>query len=431
MKPINKRFLFTDMIYISIYAIIGVLVMAKGPIYLPDSYTFVDMAFNHSPAYCIFLKIFTSTFGAYFELPVVITQYLIIAFGIHFFVKTLKRLFHIHKVGILIIQLICLAPCVYVHNLGSAILSEALTYPIFLVIFALTLRMFVEENLKYLYKISILLFVLILTRGQFLALIAALILIVSYIIFKKKSFVNQFYFLAILIVIPILTSFTERVYNKIVFGHFENNAMNYVHFIASPFYIANESDINLFTNKDEKVYFNLIYSSLKEAKLTRNQNISIGQDDYLFYQYNFPEICNRRIYDLGLDYYEAKGLNFIEQNIALNTLCSKMIGPLIKQNFMTWLKVFSKNLTNSFGSSKQMLFFFVLLFYGLFNLIKSNKNIYKFIIIATLFMLANNTLIALVIHSIKRYIFYFDWVIFATFIILLNEIFKNQKLSES
>ena len=90
-------------------------------------------------------------------------------------------------------------------------------------------------------------FVLILTRGQFLALIAALILIVSYIIFKKKSFVNQFYFLAILIVIPILTSFTERVYNKIVFGHFENNAMNYVHFIASPFYIANESDINLFT----------------------------------------------------------------------------------------------------------------------------------------------------------------------------------------
>ena len=140
------------MIYISIYAIIGVLVMAKGPIYLPDSYTFVDMAFNHSPAYCIFLKIFTSTFGAYFELPVVITQYLIIAFGIHFFVKTLKRLFHIHKVGILIIQLICLAPCVYVHNLGSAILSEALTYPIFLVIFALTLRMFVEENLKYLYN---------------------------------------------------------------------------------------------------------------------------------------------------------------------------------------------------------------------------------------------------------------------------------------
>ena len=77
------------MIYISIYAIIGVLVIAKGPIYLPDSYTFVDMAFNHSPAYCIFLKIFTSTFGAYFELPVVITQYLIIAFGIHFFVKTL------------------------------------------------------------------------------------------------------------------------------------------------------------------------------------------------------------------------------------------------------------------------------------------------------------------------------------------------------
>lgn len=431
MTLFNKRISIQEIIQITIYLIIGVLVIKKSPIYLPDSYTFVDMAFNHSPAYCTFLKIFTSIFGDYFELPVVIAQYIIIVFGVNFFIKTLKKTFHLHKVGLIFIQLICLAPCVYVHDLGSAILSEALTYPIFLVIFSLTLKMFVEDNLKYVYKISMLLFVLILTRGQFLALIPALILIVAYIIFKKKSFAKQFYFLAILIVIPLLTSVSERVYNKIVFGHFVNNAMNYVHVIASPFYIANESDIILFTDDDEKTYFNLIYSSLKEAELTRNQNLNSKLDDYLFYQYNFPEICNRRVYDLGLAYYEAKGLNFIEQNIALNTLCSKMVGPLIKQNFKIWFKVFLKNLTNSFGSSKQMLFFLILLFYGVFNLIKTNKNIYKFIVIATLFMFANNTLIALVIHSIKRYIFYFDWVIFATFIILLNEIFKNQKLRES
>ena len=108
-----------------------------------------------------------------------------------------------------------------------------------------------------------------------------------------------------------------------------------------------------------------------------------------------------------------------------------MVGPLIKQNFKVWVKLFVKNLKNSFGSSKQLIFYLVLLFYGIYNLIKKNKNIYKFIVIATLFMFANNTLIALVIHSIKRYIFYFDWVIFATFILLLNEIFKNEKLRES
>ena len=431
MKLLSKRFTITNIIYITIYTIIGVVVIAKGAIFFPDSYTFVNMALNHSPAYCTFLKIFTSIFGDYFELPVVIVQYLIIALGIHFFVKTIKHVFNLHDIGFIIIQLICLAPCVYVHDLGSAILSEALTYPIFLVIFALTLKMFVEENLTYLYKISVLLFVLILTRGQFLALIPALILIVGGVIFKTNSFNKHFYFLVILIAIPVLTSFGERVYNKIVFGHFVNNAMNYVHLIASPFYIANESDINLFTNDDERTYFNLIYSSLKEAELTRNQNLNTNVDDYLFYEYNFSKICNRRIYDLGLDYYKAQGLNYVEQNIALNNLCSKMVGPLIKQNFKVWVTLFVKNFKNSFGSSKLMLFFFMLLFYGLFNWLKSNNNIYKFIVISTLFMFANNALIALVIHSIKRYIFYFDWIIFATFIILLNEIFKYQKLRES
>ena len=427
----KKTITSQNLIRLAIYIIVGVLVLNRGAIYFPDSYTFLDMAFNHSPFYCSFLKVITSIFGNYFEIPLVIIQYLIIAFGINFFVKTLKHVFNIHAFGVILIQLICLAPCIYLHNLGSAILSEALTYPIFLLIFAFSLKLFVEENLRYLYKICVLLFILILTRGQFLALIPVLILIVGYVIYKTKSLKKHYYFIILLAFIPIITSISERVYNKVVFGHFVNNAMNYVHIIASPFYIANESDISLFTDKEERVYFSMIYKSLKEAKLNRNQNLSLDKDDYLFFQHNFPEICNRRIYDLGLNSYEAKGLNFIEQNIALNTLCSKMVFPLIKQNFNVWIKLFVKNLKNSFGSSKQMLFFLVLLLYGLINLIKSNKNVYKFLVLTILFMFANNILIALVIHSIKRYIFYFDWAVFATFIILLNEIFKYQQQRES
>jgi hypothetical protein len=157
----------------------------------------------------------------------------------------------------------------------------------------------------------------------------------------------------------------------------------------------------------------------------------LGKDEYVFYEHNFSKICNRRIYELGLDFYKAQGFNTIEQNIALNTLCSKMVGPLLKSNFNVWLKLFAKNLINSFGTSKQLLFFLMILIYAIFNLKRKNNEVYKFIVIVTLFMFANNTLIALVIHSIKRYIFYFDWVIFATFIILLNEIFKSHRISES
>lgn len=431
MKPTKKTFALNNIIYVTVYAIIGILVINKGAVYLPDSYTFLDMALNHSPVYCVFLKIFTGVFGTNFEVPVIIAQYIIVAFGVNFFIKTLKDVFSLHYVGFLFLQLVCLAPCIYIHFIGSALLSEAITYPIFLVIFALTLKMFIENNLLYIYKISVLLYIIVLTRGQFLALVLALFLIVGYIIFKGKTLKKDFYFLIILLVIPLLTSFSEKVYNKVVFGYFINNTMNYVHFISSPFYIADKNDLNLFTDEDQRNYFAIVYYSLKEAKLTRNQNLYGQTDDYFFFQQNFPKICNRRVYDLGLDYFKSKGLNYIEQNIALNALCSKMLVPLVKQNFRVWVKLSIKNFKNSFGSSKQMLFFIVLFLYGVFNLKKLDNDIFKFIVIATLFMFANNTLIALVVHSIKRYIFYFDWVIFATFVIIINEIFKYQRIRES
>ncbi|MDO5970925.1 hypothetical protein Q4Q35_14025 [Flavivirga aquimarina] len=290
--------------------------------------------------------------------------------------------------------------------------------------------MFVEEELSYIYKICAILFLLILTRGQFTAIIPVLILTVAYLIFKNKTIAKNYKFLIILIALPFITSLTEKVYNKVVFGYYVNNAMNYVHLISSPFYIANEDDINLFDEEDEKTYFKLIYDSLYEAELTRDQNLSFETDDYQFYQQNFTKICNKRIYKLGLEFFELKELNYYEQNISLNKLCSKMVFPLIKQNFKIWSILVFKNLKNSFSSFKQLLMFLMLFAYGLFYLRKRNNNTYKFIVLAILFMLANNMLIALVVHSIKRYIFYFDWVIFAVIILLFNEVLKKNTTHE-
>ena len=101
-----------------------------------------------------------------------------------------------------------------------------------------------------------------------------------------------------------------------------------------------------------------------------------------------------------------------------------MVLPLFKNNFNNWTKLFYKNVKNSFGSSKQMLLMLMLLIYALVQLLKTNSNLYKFISLAILLMFANNTLISGIIHSIKRYLFYFDWVIFAIIILLFHTISK-------
>lgn len=408
---------------IVLFLIVGVFVLAKGGHYMPDSYAFLDVRFNRSPFYCTFLKIFTSIFGENFEVPVILFQYAFIVFAVRKFIINLSKAFNLNTFSQLILQGILLAPCVYWHFTGGSILSESIAYPLVLLVFWLTFKGFKDLDLKPIYKALIFLFVLTLTRGQFVIFVPIILIVCGYIIHQKRSFRSSYFALLLIIALPFLTNLTEKIYNKVVFGYYTSNAVSNVHFIASGFYLSKDSDIDLFKAEDERAYFQIINQSLKEANMMRSQAVANGFDDYEFYDNNFSNICNHRIHELGLAYFEDKGLNYYEQNIALNSLCGNMIFPLIKSNFSNWTKLLFKNLKTTFGTTKQMLLILVLLFYSLYLVWKETDVIYKFISLACAFMFANNLLIALVVYANKRYVFYFDWVIFAIVIILLNRVY--------
>jgi hypothetical protein len=390
---------------------------------MPDSYAFLDMRFNRSPFYCSFLKLFTSVFGENFEIPVIIFQYGFIVYAIQTLTANLSKAFNLNTFNVLVLQGILLAPCVYWHFTGGSILSESIAYPLVLLVFWHTFKAFKDLDFKPIYKTSIFLFLLILTRGQFVIFVPVILMVCVCILYQKRNFKSSYFVLLLIIAMPFLTNLTEKIYNKVVFGYFTSNAMSNVHFITSGFYLSKDSDIELFKTEDERAYFQIINESLKEAGLMRNQVVVNGFDDYQFYERNFSNLCNRRVHELGLAYFEQKGLNYYEQNIALNSLCGSMIVPLIKSNFSNWTKLLFKNLKTTFGTTKQMLLILVLLFYSLFMLWKQSDIIYKFIALACTFMLANNLLIALVVYANKRYVFYFDWVIFGIVVLLLNRIY--------
>lgn len=414
-----------------VYIVIGVFVLNKSAVYFPDSYAFLRMDFNRSPVYNIFLKIIKTCFKANYERPTIILQYSFIVFSINYFLKALNKAFKINIIGLLFIQLVLLAPCVYLHFVANTILSEALSYPLVLIIVTQFLKLGFSGNLNYVYKSLPLLVILVLTRGQFVVFVPVLLLLTLFVFFKqKRSLIVIAKIIIPILLLPVLTQTIEKIYNKVTYGYYVNNSMNYVHLISSLFYLSDADDVEIFNNEDEKMYFNLVHHSLEEASLTRSQALESKEDEYILFEYNFSSICNARVHEIGLNYFKKKGLNFFEQNIALNKMCSKMVVPLFKQNFKKWVVFYYKNLKNSFGSSKQMLLYLMLLIYAFIYLFKSNMILYKFLFITTLLMFANNALIALVIHSIKRYVFYFDWVIFAIIVLLLNEILKKE-LNES
>jgi hypothetical protein len=66
-----------------------------------------------------------------------------------------------------------------------------------------------------------------------------------------------------------------------------------------------------------------------------------------------------------------------------------------------------------------------LISYSLIKVYKTKSTIYKFILLGSVLMLANNVLIAFVMHAIKRYAFYYYWIIFAIIILILSELSKK------
>ncbi|MEC3906886.1 hypothetical protein VOI54_07635 [Tamlana sp. 2201CG12-4] len=413
-----------------VYVLVGFFVLLKETVYYPDSYAFLKMSFNRSPLYSSFLKVMTTIFGDSFELPTKIIQYGLLVLAVYSFLRFIERCYSLNRFGMIMLQLVLLSPCLYFYYVSSTLLSEALAYPLVILIVVNSIKMVVSGNLKLVFKLLSLLFICILVRGQFIAFLPVIALLVLYIVLKTRIGLEKVVLpLVCILILPLLTGQVERGYNKLVHRNYVSNSMNYVHFISSMFYLADESDFEAFESKEAREYFVIVHKSLTKAGLTKKESERAKVYDYYdVFVTSFSRICNRRVHELGLKYFEEKGLNYYDQNIELNKLCANMLFPLWKRNFKKWIGFYFRGLKVSFGSFKQMLLFLLLLISGLMGAAKSkvNNDLFSLVAVSTLFMFANNTLITLVVHPIKRYVFYFDWVIFAIIILLLNEVLKKQ-----
>jgi hypothetical protein len=210
-----------------------------------------------------------------------------------------------------------------------------------------------------------------------------------------------------------------------MFGYFESNTMNYVHLISTDFFLSEANTVALFEDPNEIEYFKIVRESLEKAGLTKQSAKARNELDVSVFNDNFSKICNQRIHGLGLIYFKEKGLNSFEQNSALNKLCKGMFFKMVTSGFKNRIYFFVKNLKIAYGSAKYLLLFVFLIFYSLRMVYKTKGTLYKFILLSSVLMLANSMIIAFIIHAIKRYTFYFDWILFAIMILVFSELSKK------
>jgi len=385
-----------------------------------DSEGYLTMSIIRSAPYPILLAALKHLFGSFFNFATIFFQVCLGIFAVGFLMNTIKKHITLHNFWYLFLTLILLLPYVYHHAIANGFLSEALAYPLYLIAVAQYITLLnTQQNKNFIYLFTTL-FILILTRKQFLFLVPIGILILMYVSFKTKNYKKHIWVFAVFLCVPFFVSIADKTYHKIKHNHFVSTPWSGIHFITPAFYVADEEDISLYNTPEERLLFSETYKQLALKQLNIHNLDSLDRSDNIMpYITHYSEIANHTVLPAGI---HATATNNTEDEvyIAVDILTLKMTLPLIRDNFKAWLNLYIKNIIHAFGNAKYLLIYLILLVYALVSLIRKKTKQSEIISLVLLLTFSNIILVAIGMHTLKRFTFYNDWTLFLVLFILLE-----------
>lgn len=392
----------------------------------PDTKSYLDVVIIRPGVYPMFLTILKSLFGSYLAIAIKFFHGLFGVFAISFFIKSLVKNFNFSTLTLFATLLIVSSPYLFDNtNIGNKILSEGLSYPLYLITVSYFISYLIKEENKFFVRGLLVLFILIQTRSQFMFLIPIALILLAYISYKHNSYFKNKYYFLIILMFPVLVSFADKTYHKIAHDKYVSTPWTGIHLLTPAIFVADECDFSIYKNQEEQAFYKSVFDELKHKGLNIHQLDTKQTDASIFYINHFSDIANHTIFEVGKKKYN--GLTENEQIIATDRLTKSMTLPLILNNFKGWIIIYIKNFINAFGSFKYLTLYILLLLFSIYKLVKSDSKIFKFIALIMLLTFANITLVSLGMHTIKRFTFYNFWTIFLAIFALL-ELINNSNL---
>ena len=405
------------------YSVLFGILLSVGIIDEPDSPGYIDAIINRPPLYPLLIDLFQFIFGANFKTPLLFVQLLLGLLASLFFIKTISKLFPVNPWVLFGLSLIIVAPYFLYLRLGNMILSEGLAYPLFVFFISYLFRGFFLDRRKDFYISAAILFVLSLTRGQFLYVFPVAVLMFIYLSIRHKAFKKYMLLLVIFLAIPFVSNLLDKTYHKIYFGHFVSTPWTGLHVSALPFFLSDEEDYLVFESTDEQQYFKHVYRELTMAGLTLKEfnKTNTGSRGFWFYALNSTTIANGIIDGKGTHFFDEEDLD--TKFILNDRMGKKMAIPLIINNFNIWIKFYIMNIIAGIGHEKFLFLYPIILLFSFYYLItRRYQRLDMFIFVCFLLALANVALIAFNQPlTIYRYTIYGDFLIYSSIIILFSQ----------
>lgn len=412
---------------IGILFLITIIWVLRHPaVSFPDSEGYLNLHIIRTPGYPLFLQLIQTIFGSAYEFGIVLVQILFGCFSVYYFIHKLRSNQILNEFFSVCFAIVLLLPFVTGLKIANNILTESISYSLYLIIVAKFISFFISKQVKELYYSLPIVALLLITRYQFIYLIPVGLGIIFWISYQQKSFRKHAIAIVLLITLPLITSLLDRTYHKVVHGHFVSTPWTGMNLITAAFFVSDAEDEALFEDPVEKEFFQNTHNSLMAQQMNVN-NLDIA--DYAaptqFYINRFADITMGPIFFNGNAVLEAS-LTKVERFIALDAMTTKMTKPLIQDNFSKWTGIYIKNAIHGFGGINNVFLYMLIALISLMVLLKRDQKEYKVLGLISLCAIANVLIVAIGMHAVIRFTFYNDWVLFLTIFVLLNSLNKKQ-----
>ncbi len=410
-----------------VYAITFLFLVFKGPIFSPDSYSYLNTEISRFPGYVICMRVFKYILGPDFG-HLLVAFHMLFGFStIHFTLKGFQNLLKLNFWSVLFIFGVLISPYFQSIYVANNITSEGLSYPFYLVFITASALLIFNNNKKMLLWSSFAFILLTLTRGQFIICSVIVAFIYGIKHYVGKTLKPNFIVIIVLVCLPFLSKTLDSLYRKILFDHYVSTPYSYVNAVALPLFISHEDNINLIESQESKDIFEFSYKRIDSLDLLSSKDKGDHYYRYKRFHNNFPPICNQNIHSGGIKYFYNKGFSAYESYIKTEQVCKSLMLPLIKANFKEYITLYFTSIMYGFKSIPLAIAILALAFWSFIKCLKKFNLLYGIILLTTLLALSNAMIVAVACHSIDRYLFYNNFLIAITALLLLNKIIKPTK----
>lgn len=411
----------------------------KGAVFSPDTMDYVSKQIIRPPLYPLFIDFMRTTFGSHYLEAVVTSQCLLILCSAYYLGATLKKYYPLPLAVHGIVHFFLILPLLPAHriyggiygSIANAVLTEALSYGIYLIVVALIVRCLYAPTVRLLGALLVLSVLNTLNRGQFAFMYAILLPFFLYLGFKGSMTRKQVVMLLMASLFLIVTGdMAERLYHERYNHSFGKNTFWKTHVLGTVLYLSDFRDLQdlPLRNDHDQAVMHRIALKMDKMKAFSMYKEAFHQNISSFYFQNFPGIIWKIIVP-SFSEDRAGPVPNDELLQQVDSFSGRVLPLLLKKHFLDYARFTAVKFLDSFSFREG--FFFAILFLPFFLPLKMESSLVALMILTAAMVVFNRVLIVPIIYACDRYLFYTDILEQAVAVLFMGRLYLTQRVHPS